>query len=88
MLLHLGTWNNKLGYCTVATMQLTAMLVKNPATWRKKNAKTLLDLEVHSDCLVLGWAGMWSWKESWSYSAKLYDPSISPTEALKRVDNQ
>ena len=55
MLSQNGLWKNKLGYCIVATMQVTAVPVKDLATWRMKNAKTFLDLEVHSDCLVLGW---------------------------------
>jgi hypothetical protein len=36
-------------------MQVTAIPVKDLAAWRKKNAKTLLDLEMHPDHLVLGW---------------------------------
>lgn len=55
MLSQNGLWKNKLGYCILATMKVTAVPVKDLAAWRMKNAKTLLDLEVHSDCLVLGW---------------------------------
>ena len=54
MLSQNGLWKNKLGYCMLATMKVTAIPVKDLATWRMKNAKTFLDLEVHSDCLVLG----------------------------------
>ena len=55
MLSQNGLWKSKLGYCTVATMKVTAIPVKDFAAWRMKNAKTLLDLEMHPDHLMLGW---------------------------------
>ena len=55
MLSQNGLWKNKLGYCMLATMKVTAIPVKDLAAWRMKNAKTLLDLEMHPDHLVLGW---------------------------------
>ena len=55
MLSQNGLWKNKLGYCMLATMKVTAIPVKDFAAWRMKNAKTLLDLEMHPDRVVLGW---------------------------------
>ena len=55
MLSQNGLWKNKLGYCMIAMMKVTAIPVKDFAAWRMKNAKSLLDLEMHSDHLVLGW---------------------------------
>lgn len=55
MLSQNGLWKNKLGYCMLATMKVTAITVKDFAAWRMKNAKSLLDLEMHPDHLVLGW---------------------------------
>lgn len=51
MLSQNGLWKNKLGYCMIATMKVTAITVKDFAAWRMKNAKTLLDLEMHPDHL-------------------------------------
>ncbi len=46
MLSQNGLWKNKLGYCMLATMKVTAIPVKDLAAWRMKNAKSLLDLEM------------------------------------------